>query len=456
MSFIPKYEKRWENDRGSGEKEGTPVKITVQFDTEWIFAGEGENAAAPKRFYERMRSIFGNDVRHAGQTIDSITVLLPGLRNCEIMEMRTRAILTQCFGKDAVDTVCRFSVEADGAEASAKEIAVPKHLQAYFHVPVLHPSGAAASDAPADENKPATAQEQKPESAAGTADTPPAAVSAKKELFSMIGLASVKEDVINTISFAKMQKLREEQKLKVVPVSKHMVFTGNPGTGKTTVARILARMYKEIGVLSTGQLVEASRADLVASYVGQTAPKTLAKIQEAYGGVLFIDEAYTLTSYSENDFGKEAVATLLKEMEDHRDKFIVIVAGYPDLMKEFINSNPGLKSRFSKFLHFPDYSAKELTEIFSQLCAKYDLTLTPEAGAAAAAYIERLVENKNEQFANARDVRNFFERIIERQARRIIGRGGTEIGCITEQDIPAAPDGTPKRPQHKIGFSIEP
>ena len=133
------------------------MKITVQFDTEWIFAGEGENAAAPKRFYERMRSIFGNDVRHAGQTIDSITLLLPGLRNCEIMEMRTRAILTQCFGKDAVDTVCRFSVEADGAEASAKEIAVPKHLQAYFHVPVLHPSGAAASDAPADENKPATA-----------------------------------------------------------------------------------------------------------------------------------------------------------------------------------------------------------------------------------------------------------------------------------------------------------
>lgn len=180
MSFIPKYEKRWENDRGSGEKEGTPVKITVQFDTEWIFAGEGENAAAPKRFYERMRSIFGNDVRHAGQTIDSITVLLPGLRNCEIMEMRTRAILTQCFGKDAVDTVCRFSVEVDGAEASAKEIAVPKHLQAYFHVPVLHPSGAAASDAPADENKPTPGQEQKPESAAGTADTPPAAASAKK------------------------------------------------------------------------------------------------------------------------------------------------------------------------------------------------------------------------------------------------------------------------------------
>lgn len=242
--------------------------------------------------------------------------------------------------------------------------------------------------------------------------------SGMEELNELVGLKTVKHDVEELIGLAKVRKMREEKGMKAVPMSLHLVFSGNPGTGKTTVARILGKLYKEIGILSTGQMIETDRSGLVAGYVGQTAIKTQKKIQEAMGGILFIDEAYMLNQKDEN-FGQEAIDTILKAMEDHRDEFIVIVAGYTQLMKDFVESNPGLKSRFNKFFEFPDYTVDELQAIFELQCKKYQYKLTEEADKAVREEIIRLEESKGENFANAREVRNLFEKIIANQAARV-------------------------------------
>ena len=239
-----------------------------------------------------------------------------------------------------------------------------------------------------------------------------------EDLDSLTGLQNIKHDVKELMDFVTVQKMREEKGLKSVPVSLHLAFTGNPGTGKTTVARIIARLYKKIGVLSQGQLVEVDRAGLVAGYVGQTAMKTQEKIAEAKGGVLFIDEAYTLAKDG-NDFGQEAIDTILKAMEDNREDFVVIVAGYTEPMEKFINSNPGLKSRFNKYIDFPDYKIEELVEIFDSNCKKYDYILEEEAKNQVKSLIMLRKTERLENFANAREVRNLFEEIITNQARRI-------------------------------------
>ncbi|MBQ1492547.1 MAG: AAA family ATPase [Blautia sp.] len=241
---------------------------------------------------------------------------------------------------------------------------------------------------------------------------------AMEELDELIGLSSIKKDVKELVDLVKTQTLREKEGLKAVPVSLHLVFSGNPGTGKTTVARILARLYKEIGALPGGQLVECDRSSLVAGFIGQTAIKTQEKIQEAMGGILFIDEAYTLAKEGQ-DYGQEAIDTILKAMEDHRGEFVVIVAGYTELMKKFVESNPGLKSRFNKYIEFPDYTREELWEIFALQCKKYEYVLTEEAERLVKERIGQLEKEKGENFANAREIRNLFERIITLQATRI-------------------------------------
>lgn len=242
-----------------------------------------------------------------------------------------------------------------------------------------------------------------------------------EDLNELIGLTGIKHDVRELYDFTKIQKLRKDAGMKTVPVSMHLVFTGNPGTGKTTVARILARLYKQIGVLSTGQLVECDRSGLVAGYVGQTAVKTQKKIEEAMGGVLFIDEAYSLARSTDQgtDFGQEAIDTILKAMEDHRDEFVVIVAGYTKPMETFIHSNPGLQSRFNKFIEFPDYTVDELLAIFDLNCRKYEYVTDPEAREQVKTLLMLRKAQMPENFANAREVRNLFETIITNQARRI-------------------------------------
>lgn len=260
-----------------------------------------------------------------------------------------------------------------------------------------------------EETQQAQADEKKPE-------TDP-----MEDLNELIGLTGIKHDVRELYDFTKIQKLRKDAGMKTVPVSMHLVFTGNPGTGKTTVARILARLYKQIGVLSTGQLVECDRSGLVAGYVGQTAVKTQKKIEEAMGGVLFIDEAYSLARSADQgtDFGQEAIDTILKAMEDHRDEFVVIVAGYTKPMETFIHSNPGLQSRFNKFIEFPDYTVDELLAIFDLNCRKYEYVPDPEAREQVKTLLMLRKAQMPENFANAREVRNLFETIITNQARRI-------------------------------------
>lgn len=254
-----------------------------------------------------------------------------------------------------------------------------------------------------------------------------------KELDSLIGLDSVKMQVKTLRNFVQVMQQREAKGLKTAPVSYHCVFTGNPGTGKTTVARIVAQIYKELGILKKGHLVETDRSGLVAEYVGQTAVKTNKIIDKALDGVLFIDEAYSLfAKNSPDDYGLEAIATLLKRLEDDRDRLVVILAGYTEEMKYFMEANPGLKSRFNRYIEFPDYSAKDLYAIFLANIRTYEYNLTPKAQTVVKRNFSEAVARKDRHFGNGRYARNVFEKMVECQANRVSKESNPDIGTLMD------------------------
>lgn len=242
-----------------------------------------------------------------------------------------------------------------------------------------------------------------------------------EELNTLVGLEKVKDEVNGLIAYQTVQKMRKQQGLFVGKNTLHMAFTGNPGTGKTTVARIVGRVYKQLGLLSKGHFLEVSRTDLIAGYQGQTALKVKEVIESIKGGVLFIDEAYSITENDHSDsYGRECLTELTKALEDYRDDLVVIVAGYTEPMNKFFESNPGLKSRFNKFIDFTDYDEDELFDIFQKMCVENDYKITEDAAEKLKNILKTAIEEKGEQFANGRFVRNLYEDITMRQARRLV------------------------------------
>lgn len=260
------------------------------------------------------------------------------------------------------------------------------------------------------------------------------------QLNKLVGLNKVKAKVNDLIAFQKVQMLRKTKGLHTPKSTMHLAFTGNPGTGKTTVARIIGRIYKKIGVLSKGHFMEVSRTDLIAGYQGQTAQKVKDVIDKAKGGVLFIDEAYSITENDHTDsYGRECLTELTKALEDYRDNLVVIVAGYTEPMRQFFDSNPGLRSRFNTFIEFDDYNADELMQIIKNMCVKEDYSLTEKSAMVLGKLISEAVEGKEKDFANGRFVRNIFETVLMNHARRVAKMESPtilELKEITERDIP--------------------
>lgn len=322
-------------------------------------------------------------------------------------------------------------IKSDGQVTKAEEAALLKFKEA------LYPAGSRALE----ELNAGSTQEHQVQTEPLEVEPPRSFEDLLEELNALVGLERVKNEVKQLVNFLKVQQMRQSKGMPTMPVSRHLVFYGNPGTGKTTVARLLSQIYRALEILSTGHLLETDRAGLVAGYVGQTAGKVKEAVNKALGGILFIDEAYSLSSGDGEDFGREAIETLLKMMEDHRHDLVVVVAGYTTKMDDFLSSNPGLRSRFNKFIYFEDYTAEQLKEIFQSFCKKADYKLTVAAGDRLMSVFNSLTASRDETFGNARAARNLFEAAISKQANRIVSLPEINeevLATIDALDIPEA------------------
>ncbi len=372
----------------------------------WIAKGSGRKAM------DQVRNI----LRQADkQGIDEILALL----TCVALDLGLQPVTVE-FARQTLQTVAATLSNLDGmtSEAERRRVTV---LSAQF----TEVSRKYALDYAARASDPGVSEED--------------LASILKELDAMVGLEPVKSEVHRAANFARMQVMRRQQGLPVVQASLHSVFFGNPGTGKTTVARLMGRIYKSLGLLRRGHVIEVDRGRLVAEYVGQTAVRTHAAIDSALDGILFIDEAYALAGRGAEDFGSEAIETLLKRMEDDRDRLIVIVAGYTAPMYQFIASNPGLESRFTNYLKFPDYQPAEMEEIFHRMAATSGLVCSADADKRVKEVCEQLYARRNEQFGNAREMRNFFESAVRNQSSRLVAGNCCDRESLTTlmpEDLP--------------------
>ena len=394
-------------------------------------------------------------IGHKNRSFAEGTPLL--LRCCVAMDDKDGTAYAQQF----VDGVTRLLYAAaemdDGLSGSELNFitAYAGSLRTFMltHAAGRHASGAQEAytriDVPGGVSNTPAARQEKPKAETQVQTKPQEEEKSVDELLaeldSLIGLEGVKHEVHSLINLIKVRKLREQHDLKVMDMSFHMVFTGNPGTGKTTVARLVAKIYKQLGFLSKGQLIETDRSGLVAGYVGQTAGKVTEVVTSALGGILFIDEAYALARKGmDNDFGREAIDTLVKLMEDNRDDLVVIVAGYTKEMHDFLTSNPGLISRFNKYIDFPDYTDDELMAILAMNAKKQGYAVSDEANAVVRTFISGMSLGDRLDFGNARGMRNTLEKLVQAQANRLAGETGEitreMLQQITRQDALTALD----------------
>lgn len=406
------------------------------------------------------------------ETLDELRAKLLGyLKNVAPMEMpaevgflqrydaghRTEyARIAQSMYADLAKRVCRLDgavkaevapwlsrLESSVVAAGTAQAEAPKpeleSEQATWHSPPIEEAGATKGNGARGASSDARPSPSVSLKGASVEGDDPELDQVLSDLDSLVGLDRVKQDVRELINFLRIQKMREDKGLPTAPISRHLVFYGNPGTGKTTVARLLAQIYKSLGTIELGHLVEADRSKMVGQFVGQTAINVREMVDKAMGGVLFVDEAYTLVSDDRDNFGQEAVDTLLKLMEDKRDKLIVIVAGYTDKMNKFLASNPGLRSRFNKYFFFDDYTPEQLLMIIESLSSTSGFNLTGGSRQKLSELFHSLYQNRDENFGNARDARNIFEKTITHQANRIVRLANIDDRALTEiaaEDVP--------------------